>query len=253
MNLSEATKETPGLNRRFVYYLESKGLIQPRKIWKSRIARRDYTPSDAHVIQETWRYYERGYSVQAAYELATQREQAVAWVRLGLPPREMTAALRQFGESPSVVEAAAVYGTIPSVIIEVETPSEAEVYETVVPIMSRWGVIGLPAISAGAAGTRARSGLRRRAEWRQKKGGSMLAYLMLSVPGKDVNTVLERLRSYEPVREAATVYGESDIVAKVEVENQEELDALVMGDLHALPQVESTRTFIVVQNMHWSR
>ena len=31
------------------------------------------------------------------------------------------------------------------------------------------------------------------------------------------------------------------------------VDQLVMRDVHAIPAVESTRTFIVVGNMHWRR
>ena len=53
--------------------------------------------------------------------------------------------------------------------------------------------------------------------------------------------------------EASTVYGETDVICRVQVPDQPRLDQLVMRDLHAIPAVESTRTFIVVHDMHWRR
>ncbi len=35
--------------------------------------------------------------------------------------------------------------------------------------------------------------------------------------------------------------------------DQEELDILVMERFHEIPAVESTRTFVVIQSLHWSR
>jgi DNA-binding Lrp family transcriptional regulator len=73
------------------------------------------------------------------------------------------------------------------------------------------------------------------------------------VPGKDVEEVMEQLKAFKAIKEASTVYGESDVIARVETASQEELDELVMQKLHDIPAVESTRTFLVVKNLHWSR
>ena len=43
------------------------------------------------------------------------------------------------------------------------------------------------------------------------------------------------------------------MICRVQVPDQPQLDRLVMRDLHAIPAVESTRTFIVVHDMHWRR
>ena len=81
----------------------------------------------------------------------------------------------------------------------------------------------------------------------------MLAYVLLTVPGKDVGGTLEKLKEFPEVVEASTVYGESDLILRVQVPDQETLDDLVMERIHSIPGVESTRTFIAIGKMHWSR
>ena len=60
------------------------------------------------------------------------------------------------------------------------------------------------------------------------------------------------MKGFHEVRGASTVYGESDVITKVETADQGQLDSLVMQRLHDIPAVESTRTFVVVKNLHWS-
>jgi len=81
----------------------------------------------------------------------------------------------------------------------------------------------------------------------------MLAYVLIKVPAKHADSVLEQLRQFPGIVEAAVVYGETDIIAKIAVPSQAELDDLVIRRIQGLPQVESTRTFIVVGGMHWQR
>ena len=81
----------------------------------------------------------------------------------------------------------------------------------------------------------------------------MLAYALIKVPAKHLDGVLERLRTFDGITEASVVYGESDIIAKLEVANQDELDELIIRRIQDLPQVEATRTFIAVGGMHWKR
>ena len=101
---------------------------------------------------------------------------------------------------------------------------------------------------------RAKETFQRTMDKRGKKSQQiMLAYVLMKVPGKEVDAVMEELKVCREVVEASTVYGESDIVAKVQVKDQKELDSLVMGRIHGIPAVESTRTFIVVERLHWER
>src|SRR4029079_16995019 len=72
MELKEVLAQVPGLEKRFVYYLESLGYIQPARVPKLRIARRDYAQADVQRIQELWRYYQQGYALQAAQALVAR-------------------------------------------------------------------------------------------------------------------------------------------------------------------------------------
>ena len=51
----------------------------------------------------------------------------------------------------------------------------------------------------------------------------------------------------------SAVYGETDVIAKLEVPSQAALDDLVIERIQAIPTVESTRTFIGIGSMHWQR
>jgi DNA-binding Lrp family transcriptional regulator len=79
------------------------------------------------------------------------------------------------------------------------------------------------------------------------------AYVLIKASAKSIEAVLDQLRRLAGVVEASVVYGESDVICRIEVGDQAELDQLVMRDVHAIPAVESTRTFIVVGSMHWRR
>lgn len=249
MELSEVLEGVPGLNRRFIYYLEQKRVISPRKIWKRRIARRDYSDEDARIVRETWAYYRRGYAVGAAFELATRTDRAAAFARVCVEPTRFPSALRELSSEPQVLEAAAVHGSVASLMVRLDAPTEHEVYQTLVPFLARHGG-GPPQILIAPTGMRtirAEGGSHRRRE------AAVIGYVLITVPGKDVNRVIERLKGIAGMTEAGTVYGECDIVAKVIASDQTEFDGIVMDQIHGIPGVESTRTFIVIPSLYWTR
>jgi len=70
-----------------------------------------------------------------------------------------------------------------------------------------------------------------------------VAYLILVVsPGKEYE-ILRKLLELEVVSEAHIVYGEFDIVAKLEVNDLSELEKTVMG-VRRIPGVERSVTLI---------
>ncbi len=240
--------QVPGLNRRFVYYLEAKGIIQPAKIRKERISRRDYSQQDVQAIQEVWRYYQRGYSLQIAHDLATRVHKIAAYVAVSAPIRTQSQVLEKLRVYPQVTEASVVYGTESRILLKTETPDETDLFHTLVPFLAEIGMTGLPEVM------RAKETFQTTNDERDKKSESnMLAYVLMKVPSKEVDAVMEELKTCEGVVEASTVYGESDIVAKVQVKDQKELDSLVMDQIHKIGAVESTRTFLVVERLHWQR
>ena len=250
MELNQVMESAPGVTRRFVYYLESRGLIMPRKIWKQRIARRDYSENDARVIRDMWVYYQRGYAVSAAHEIATRATRTSALVRLPLPPKYWRQALKDLHREAHVFEATIVHGAEAALFIRLDTPTEAEVFHTLIPFLSKQKGVGSPHVLVAPQGMQR---FPRKHVPRVPGESAVIAYVLLTVPGKDVNNVMDQLRELPEVYEAATVYGECDIVAKVAAPSQEAFDRVVMGRIHAIPEVVSTRTYIIVPSMHWSR
>jgi len=156
MQLREILTALPGLTKDFVYYLEDKGCIHPRRIQKERIARRDYTREDFETIASVFKYHQKGYSPRTAYQLATKEER-------------------------------------------------------------------------------------------------VLAYVTMEVPGKESRKVVASLREIDGIVEAAETYGATDIVAKVDVPDISDLDAILVEKIETLPGVKATHTLIVVQNTHWKQ
>jgi DNA-binding Lrp family transcriptional regulator len=248
MELKQVLAQVPGLNRRFIYYLEARGYIRPAQIQKRRIARRDFSHDDLAAIRDMWRYYKRGYALKAAYELATTTQRVVTYVGARVAERGMAVLAERLKDYPQILEVAAVHGADIDMLIKAETPNAEEAYHLLVPLMAETDITGLPQVLLGE------ESIRRDAKPKDRKGTKgMLAYILMKVPVKNVAEVMDQLKALEPVLEASTVYGESDIVAKVEVEDQEHLDTLIMEQVHAIPAVESTRTFVVIRRLHWSR
>ena len=156
MQLKEILDLIPGVGKDFVYYLEDKGYIHPRKIQKDRISRREYSRRDYEIIASVFKYYKRGYPPKIAYQLVTKEER-------------------------------------------------------------------------------------------------MLAYVLMEVPGKGSQKVLEFLKKIDGVTEAAATYGDSDIIAKIDVPDITDLDEIIVEKIEILAGVRSTHTLIVLQNTHWRR
>lgn len=245
MKLQEILAHVPGLPRRFIYYLEAQGYIRPRKVPKQRIARRDYTEQDLAVIRGMWRYYQRGFSLQAAYGLAT-REATRAYVLFQAPVANWRPLLERLRRQPEVWAAAAIYATTADYVVEARVAQVEEIYQILLPVLAEAGITSSPVVLLAKEGfLRSRTTV--------GGPGAMQAYVLMKVPGKDVEAVMAQLRQFPEIVEASTVYGESDIIAKVSVPAQRNLDDLIMARVHSIPAVESTRTFIVVGDLHWSR
>jgi DNA-binding Lrp family transcriptional regulator len=245
MELKDILSQVPGLHKRFIYYLESQDYIHPAKLRRQRISRRDYSTEDLRIIRAMWRYYERGYSVQAAYDLISRNERVLSYVTLPVPFEQRQLLLDALEKQAEVMEASAVYGNSLDVITKIETPDEGEVYQVLLPAMRSIGLMGSPTVF--------RVVQHYQNETIERGSSAMIAYVLMRVPGKDADQVMQELHQFPHIVEAATVYGETDIIAKVVVENQLDLDRLIMERLHSLPAVESTRTFIVIGGLHWNR
>ncbi len=247
MDLKFVLQRVPGVTRRFVYYLESQGYIQPKRIQKERIARRDYGEGDLKVIADTWRYYSRGFSLQAAYGLAVKNQPTMAYAAFEVPVKHRQAVLDRLNQMPEVTEAGVVFATTADFIIKCSAPQEADIYQSQVPLFAEIGVIGVPGLMKVVD-----SYSPPRKQTRKGKA-AMMAYVLMKVPSKNAHDVMDTLKKYPEVAEVCTVYGDSDLVVRVEVASQDQMDDLIMGRIHSMPGVESTRTYLVVGNMFWAR
>lgn len=81
---------------------------------------------------------------------------------------------------------------------------------------------------------------------------AITAFVLITVPAQKSGDVVRLLmeKFSEFVVEAAAVYGEADVIAKVETPSVESLHDLVMNSIQNLPNVRVTRTFIVIPQLH---
>lgn len=252
VKLSEVLSEVEGLNKRFVYYLEAQGYIQPRKLRKERISRRDYSPADLDRIRGIWAYYHRGYSVQAAEAAARETSRITAWALLPVPTSRWAEALDLVRQLDRVQEASFVYGESADLVLRIAAPEESEVFGVLNSLFDRGVVAGVPQI------LKTQASFQRDAPEGERKasgcgGKDLQAYVLLKVPVKHAGGALDALRELPEVAEASVVYGETDIIARVVVPDQDSLDEVVLSRIQGLPMVESTRTFLVVGKMQWRR
>jgi DNA-binding Lrp family transcriptional regulator len=261
MRLQEVLSAVDGLEKRFVHYLEAQGYIRPTKIQKARIARRDYSPTDLERIRGIWRYYQQGISIQRAYELVTRAAADGAYVFLPVPPRSWRSALALLQAADQVVESAAVYGETANVIARLRAPHESDVHSVLDRLFEARIIAGLPQVLRfGADATWVRppapepgNGPGTGGDTGRTTRTTMKAWILIKVPAKQIGGLVDELRSYPGVVEASAIYGETDVIAKVEVPDQDSLDELVLERIQSIAAVESTRTFIGVGSMHWRR
>lgn len=77
----------------------------------------------------------------------------------------------------------------------------------------------------------------------------MMAYVLIRTKAGRSKSLVEQIRTFEGVEEAAAVYGEADVVVKVDVPDESSLARLVMERIQGLAAVESTKTLIVIEGM----
>ncbi|MDQ0952539.1 DNA-binding Lrp family transcriptional regulator [Streptomyces phaeochromogenes] len=81
---------------------------------------------------------------------------------------------------------------------------------------------------------------------------AITAFVLITVPANNSGNVVDALMDEysEFVKEAAAVYGEADVIAKVETPSIGQLHQLVMEKIQNIPHVRVTRTFIIIPQHH---
>jgi len=75
----------------------------------------------------------------------------------------------------------------------------------------------------------------------------MYAYILIGLADCDEQEVLEELQRHEEVKDAHILFGEWDIIAKIEVKSPEEAATFVMEKIRKLDDVKLTSTLIVAK------
>ncbi len=73
-----------------------------------------------------------------------------------------------------------------------------------------------------------------------------MSYILLIVKPGEESKVAEEMNKLEQVKEINIVYGEYDIVAKIEEESMESLQNFLIKKIRAMDQVERTSTLIAL-------
>ncbi len=83
------------------------------------------------------------------------------------------------------------------------------------------------------------------------------AIVLINVEVGYEGEVLKAIRKVDGVKEALAVYGNYDIVAKVEAESIEKLNNIITGKIRKMDNVKSTQTMIVIDErslgLEWIR
>ena len=72
----------------------------------------------------------------------------------------------------------------------------------------------------------------------------MQAYVLVALQDSDETKVLEQLKKHEQVVDAKIVFGEWDIIVKVESETTEALGTFIMDKIRHLKGIKMTSTLI---------
>lgn len=77
----------------------------------------------------------------------------------------------------------------------------------------------------------------------------MVVFVIIEVHVKRSGGVTQYLRGLDGVVEAWSVYGSRDVIAKLEVKDNIELDQLIMERIQGHPEVKATSTHLVVESI----
>lgn len=73
------------------------------------------------------------------------------------------------------------------------------------------------------------------------------AFVLINVEISQMESVLEKLKKINAVKEAYMLYGVYDLIAKVEADAMEKLKEIITWQVRRLEKVQSTQTMMVIE------
>lgn len=75
----------------------------------------------------------------------------------------------------------------------------------------------------------------------------MLAYVLISLKECNEHEVLNNIKQLPEIKDAHVLFGEWDIIAKVETQNPDALATFMMDKIRKMPEVNLSSTLIVAK------
>ena len=76
---------------------------------------------------------------------------------------------------------------------------------------------------------------------------SVNAYIMINVKTGTEDDVCAKVLKFSEVEEAATIYGEFDIILKVKAKDMNHLDKIIVDELRGIPDILLTATMLIAK------
>jgi len=75
----------------------------------------------------------------------------------------------------------------------------------------------------------------------------MLAYVLISLKECNEHDFLNNIKQFPEIKDANILFGEWDIIAKVEIENSDSLATFMIDKIRKMPEVKLSSTLIVAK------
>lgn len=75
----------------------------------------------------------------------------------------------------------------------------------------------------------------------------MFAYVLIELESKDVGDILEKIKKNRRVKEAHVLFGEWDIIMKVDCQSPEDLATYIIESVRPIKGIKLTSTMIVAK------
>lgn len=75
----------------------------------------------------------------------------------------------------------------------------------------------------------------------------MLAYVLMALKECNEQEIVDKLRDLKEVEEANVLFGEWDLIVKVETQNADSLGTFMMDKIRKIPEVKLSSTMIVAK------
>lgn len=237
-----------GLPRDVVHYLIKAGHVRPERERRGKKEFLYFTLGDVDRLRRFEVHYRRGVAVQRAMELADQHQSIMAFVLADLAALPFSDGIDDLARLPGIESIIATHGPRADLIVKIRAAGQTELDDL---ITRRLNLV---------------PGLKNRRTWivipsqqwqrpgrPQRSTSTVIAYILIEVAAPNPPFVFDELKQIDGVQELCGVYGDIDMIAKVEVDDLRALDEIVIGRLQKIRGVQATTTLIGISALAWER